>query len=113
MLRRLYDWTMGLAAHPHALFWLAVLTFAESSFFPIPPEALLVPMILSELLLGISIGFVVNMVYYTFMTGTEMMSTQIGMAAAKQFNPSLATTQSPTGGIVVLLSLTVFLGMNL
>lgn len=48
MLRRLYDWTMGLAAHPHALFWLAVLTFAESSFFPIPPEAMLIPMILAQ-----------------------------------------------------------------
>ena len=39
---------MGLAAHPHALFWLAVLTFAESSFFPIPPEAMLIPMILAQ-----------------------------------------------------------------
>ena len=48
MLRRLYDWTMGLAAHPHALFWLAVLTFAESSFFPIPPEAMLIPMVLAQ-----------------------------------------------------------------
>ncbi len=48
MLRRLYDWTMSLAAHPHALFWLAVLTFAESSFFPIPPEAMLIPMILAQ-----------------------------------------------------------------
>ena len=48
MLRRLYDWTMSLAAHPYALFWLAVLTFAESSFFPIPPEAMLIPMILAQ-----------------------------------------------------------------
>jgi membrane protein YqaA with SNARE-associated domain len=48
MLRRLYDWTMGLAAHHHALYWLAALTFAESSFFPIPPEAMLIPMVLAR-----------------------------------------------------------------
>ena len=48
MIRRLYDVTMNLAAHPHALFWLAILTFAESSFFPIPPEAMIIPMVLAR-----------------------------------------------------------------
>jgi membrane protein YqaA with SNARE-associated domain len=47
MLRRLYDWTMGLAAHRHALLALAVISFAESSVFPIPPDILLIPMILA------------------------------------------------------------------
>ena len=47
MLRRLYDWTMALAAHPHALLALAVISFAESSVFPIPPDVLLIPMILA------------------------------------------------------------------
>lgn len=48
MIKRLYDWVMALAAHrnaPTALFWVA---FAESSFFPIPPHAMLIPMILAE-----------------------------------------------------------------
>lgn len=47
MLNRLYDWTMGFAAHPHALLILAVISFAESSFFPLPPDILLIPMVLA------------------------------------------------------------------
>lgn len=47
MLQRTYDWMMGLAAHKHALFFLAVLSFAESSFFPLPPDILLLPMVLA------------------------------------------------------------------
>jgi membrane protein YqaA with SNARE-associated domain len=47
MLRRLYDWTMGLAAHRHATVWLAVIAFAESSVFPIPPDILIIPMVLA------------------------------------------------------------------
>ena len=46
-LRRLYDWTMGLAAHRHAVWWLAVISFVESSFFPIPPDVLLIPLVLA------------------------------------------------------------------
>jgi membrane protein YqaA with SNARE-associated domain len=41
MLRRLYDWTIDKAAHPHALGWLALFSFVEASFFPIPPHPLL------------------------------------------------------------------------
>ena len=48
MLRRLYDWTMAKAAHPHAEWWLAFFAFAESSFFPIPPHPLLGLMCLAE-----------------------------------------------------------------
>ncbi|MEZ5839204.1 MAG: YqaA family protein [Hyphomicrobiales bacterium] len=48
MLRRLYDWTMELAASRHAPHALAAISFAESSFFPIPPDTLLIPMVLAE-----------------------------------------------------------------
>jgi membrane protein YqaA with SNARE-associated domain len=47
MLRRLYDWTLAWAAHPHALWVLAGVSFLESSVFPIPPDVLLIPMILA------------------------------------------------------------------
>lgn len=47
MLRRLYDWTISLAATPYALWALAIVAFAESSFFPIPPEVLLIPLIIA------------------------------------------------------------------
>ena len=48
MLRRLYDWTIGLAASPYALWALAAVAFIESSFFPIPPDVLMIPMILAR-----------------------------------------------------------------
>ena len=41
MLRRLYDRTLAKAAHPHAVWWLALFAFVEASFFPIPPHPLL------------------------------------------------------------------------
>ncbi|WP_226018239.1 YqaA family protein [Novosphingobium sp. FKTRR1] len=41
MLRRLYDWTIAKAAHPHAEWWLALFAFMEASFFPVPPHPLL------------------------------------------------------------------------
>lgn len=47
MLRRLYDWTLSLAASPHALWALAAVSFIESSVFPIPPDVLLIPMIIA------------------------------------------------------------------
>lgn len=47
-LRGLYDWTMEKAAHPHAQWWLALFSFIESSFFPIPPHPLLGLMCLAE-----------------------------------------------------------------
>lgn len=47
VLRRLYDWTMDLAGHRHALLALAVISFAESSVFPIPPDILIIPMVLA------------------------------------------------------------------
>jgi membrane protein YqaA with SNARE-associated domain len=48
MLRRLYDWTMSLAGTRHAERALAGVSFVESSFFPIPPDVLLIPMVLSD-----------------------------------------------------------------
>jgi membrane protein YqaA with SNARE-associated domain len=47
-MRRLYDWMMAKARSeraPHALFWVA---FIESSFFPIPPDVMLIPMVIAN-----------------------------------------------------------------
>jgi membrane protein YqaA with SNARE-associated domain len=48
MLRRLYAWVMRLAASRHASLALFCIAFAESSFFPIPPDSMLVPMVLAN-----------------------------------------------------------------
>lgn len=47
MLQRTYDWMMAISARPNAIWALAVISFIESSVFPIPPDVLLVPMILA------------------------------------------------------------------
>ncbi len=48
MIRRLYDWTISLAASPHAMWALAIVAFVESSVFPIPPDVLMIPMIIAR-----------------------------------------------------------------
>jgi len=48
MLRRLYDWCIDAAGKPHAAWILGVISFAESSFFPVPPDVMLIPMALAR-----------------------------------------------------------------
>ncbi len=48
MIRRLYDWTIRTAEAPYALWALAFIAFAESSFFPIPPDIIMIPMIIAR-----------------------------------------------------------------
>lgn len=48
MFRPMYDWVLRLAHHRHALRSLAIVSFAESSFFPIPPDVMVVPMVLAR-----------------------------------------------------------------
>jgi|SRR5687768_1212712 len=48
MFRKLYEWVMRLAASRHAPASLAAVSFAESSFFPIPPDVMLAPMVLAR-----------------------------------------------------------------
>ena len=48
MIRPLYDWTLRLADSPNALVALGIISFIESSFFPIPPDILMIPMIIAR-----------------------------------------------------------------
>lgn len=48
MFRRLYDWMMDMAEHPRAVWALSMVSFAESSFFPLPPDIMLIPMVLAK-----------------------------------------------------------------
>ena len=48
MLKNLYDKTLKLAAHKSANFYLSVVSFVESSFFPIPPDVMIVPMVVAK-----------------------------------------------------------------
>lgn len=48
MLRKLYDWTLEKAQRPSSEKWLGAISFAESSFFPLPIDLMLIPMILAN-----------------------------------------------------------------
>ncbi|MGI3171603.1 YqaA family protein [Pseudooceanicola sp. C21-150M6] len=48
MIRKLYEWTLRMADHHNALWVLAAISFAEASFFPIPPDLLMIPMIVAR-----------------------------------------------------------------
>ncbi|MEQ8445371.1 MAG: YqaA family protein [Pelagibacterium sp.] len=48
MLRRLYDWAMRMAVSRQAPYALAGVSFAESSFFPLPPDVMLIPMVVAD-----------------------------------------------------------------
>ena len=48
IFRKLYDWTLKKSSHPKAPLFLSFISFCESSFFPIPPDIILIPMILAN-----------------------------------------------------------------
>ena len=48
LFRNLYNWTLDKASHRHASWFLSIISFAESSFFPIPPDIILIPMVLAK-----------------------------------------------------------------
>ena len=48
MIRRLYDWCVNAAARPYATWIMGFISFIESSFFPIPPDTMLIPMALAR-----------------------------------------------------------------
>jgi len=93
MLRGLYDWVLRLAAHERALPALAVISFLESSVFPIPPDVMLIPMVLADRtrafrialvctiasVLGGLLGYAIG--YYFFETLGEWVVRTYGMQA--------------------------------
>jgi membrane protein YqaA with SNARE-associated domain len=48
VLRRLYNWIISRSTHKDAVWWMAGISFAESSFFPLPPDIILIPMCLAH-----------------------------------------------------------------
>jgi membrane protein YqaA with SNARE-associated domain len=47
-LRRMYDWCIDASHKPHAMWTMGAISFAESSFFPVPPDVMLIPMALAR-----------------------------------------------------------------
>lgn len=77
-LRKLYDWTMNWSRTRQAPYALSAIAFAESSFFPVPPDVLLIPMVASRRpmwlryalictsgsVLGALLGYLIGWVFY-------------------------------------------------
>jgi membrane protein YqaA with SNARE-associated domain len=96
MLRALYDRVLRLAAHRHAGTWLSVVSFAESSVFPVPPDAMLMPMCLARperawryatictiaSVLGAILGYAIG--YFLFEAVAQPILTAYGHAEALQ-----------------------------
>ena len=57
-LKRIYNWTLEKAQHKNAKWYLGLISFAESSFFPIPPDILLIPMALASKTKAIFYAFI-------------------------------------------------------
>ena len=57
-LKKLYNWTLDKANHKNAKWYLSLISFAESSFFPIPPDLLLIPMALASKTKAIFYAFI-------------------------------------------------------
>ena len=73
MLRRLYDWTISLAARKSAEYWLAFIAFVESSVFLVPADVLFLPMALAKADsmqgFGFLSGFIIEVEGEPFFTG--------------------------------------------
>ncbi len=94
MLRRIYDWILAHAQKPSAIWLMAGISFAESSFFPAPPDLLLIPMVLADRrrafwlatvatassVVGGYLGYAIG--YYAFDTiGSFIVDHMVGQAA--------------------------------
>lgn len=89
-MNRFYAWTMDKAASPRAVWWLAFVSFLESSVFPIPPDVLLIPMVLAtptrwfRLAMVCTLSSVVGG-YLGYAIGYFFMDT-LGMAVVRAFD---------------------------
>ena len=58
ILRSLYKWTLEKAEHKYSAWILGLVSFAESSFFPIPPDILLIPMVIAKRVMAWTYAFI-------------------------------------------------------
>lgn len=61
MFKKLYFWTLDLAAKPHAMWLLFIIALIESWIFPIPPDVMIIPMVLAARQKAIKIAFIATL----------------------------------------------------
>ena len=86
MFKRLYKKCLDLAAHKSSKYYLAIISFIESSFFPIPPDVMVIPMVISKKndfikiflittifsVMGGMLGYLIGAFFFDF--GTQIMN---------------------------------------
>ena len=134
MIQRLYGWTMEKSAHPHAEYWLALVSFVEASFFPIPPHPMLGLMCLAEPkkavryalictlasvaggMLGYGIGFFLYESVGLWLLGVLHLTESFPAAACylRDYGAEIILVKGATPIPFKLLTITAgFIGMNL
>ena len=112
ILRYLYKWTMELAKNPKAIWFLGFVSFIEAIFFPIPPDVLLIPMILANInkawlyalvatvasVTGGLLGYILGFIAY------EQIAEPLLIALGKEASMSLFANSINQNGFVIVLT---------
>ena len=110
-IRSLYNWTMELASNPRAIWLLGFVSFIEAIFFPIPPDVLLIPMILANVkkawlyacvattmsVLGGLLGYVIG--FFAYAQIAEPLLINLGKQSAMQL---FSNSINENGFLIVL-----------
>ena len=111
-LHLLYDWTMQLANNPRAIWLLGFVSFIEAIFFPIPPDVLLIPMILANIkrawlyafvttitsVVGGLVGYAIGYLAY------EQIAEPLLLSLGKQAAMSLFSSSINDNGFLIVLT---------
>ena len=111
-LHLLYDWTMQLANNPRAIWLLGFVSFIEAIFFPIPPDVLLIPMILANIkrawlyafvttitsVIGGLVGYAIGYLAY------EQIAEPLLLSLGKQAAMSLFSSSINENGFLIVLT---------
>ena len=111
-LQLLYDWTMQLANNPRAIWLLGFVSFIEAIFFPIPPDVLLIPMILANIkrawlyafvttitsVIGGLVGYAIGYLAY------EQIAEPLLLSLGKQAAMSLFSNSINENGFLIVLT---------
>ena len=111
-LHLLYNWTMQLANNPRAIWFLGIVSFIEAIFFPIPPDVLLIPMILANIkkawlyafvttitsVIGGLVGYAIGYLAY------EQIAEPLLLSLGKQAAMSLFSSSINENGFLIVLT---------
>ena len=116
MFKELYEKSLKLAAHKSSKFFLAIISFIESSFFPIPPDVMIIPMVVAKKNDYLKIFLIATIFsvlgglfgYFIGLTFLELSMTVIEFYGYEEKVLDLQNKMSSKGGLILWLG-TLFL----